>query len=294
MTTFVGLCSIDLYSDIDHLPNYGETFKGNSLARGFGGKSSNACAQYAFLTSEETQKPQLLTCVGNDSNGKAIVDHFNEIGIDTSMVDVVENQPTGLAICFVIKSESAIVIHPCYPTIDMVRKYKESIKKSKFLVTNFEMPVNVTVETLKIAKELGVKTILNASPVPENLDLDIFKNVSIAIVNQVELNAIGNVEKLLDYGVELVIVTLGSNGADLFQKGKEKVHVQSPKVKAVDTTGAGDCFLGSFAYCISKSVDYESAAKFACVCASISVQSVGTQQSYPHFDHPEIRSIIPK
>lgn len=294
MTTFVGLCSIDLYSDIDRLPSHGETLKGNSLVRGFGGKASNACAQFAFLTSDARAKPQLLTCVGRDSDGRAITAHFEDIGIDTRMVDVAEDQPTGLAICFVIRSESAIVIHPCCPTAAMVRAHAESIRSSRILVTNFEMPTDVTAEALRIAHAAGLRTILNASPVPAELDESVFGDVSIAIVNEVELRALGSAERLLARGVELVIATLGADGADLYARGCERVHVASPKVRAVDTTGAGDSFLGAFAYCVSRGVGYKEAAEFACACAAVSVQSVGTQQSYPHYDHPIISSILPK
>ncbi|KAH0786639.1 kinase, pfkB family protein [Histomonas meleagridis] len=293
-TVFAGICSIDLYSKCDRLPNLGETLKGNELNRGYGGKASNACAQYAFLAGE-SHKPSLLTCVGNDSDGKEILFYFNKININNEMVQTLDNVPTGLAICFVLdKGESAIVIHPCNPTKEMIIQNSEKLSKSKYLVTNFEMPVEVTAEALKIAHEGGSTTILNAAPIPANLDKNIFKNVTIAIVNKVELEALGNVDELFGYGVQLVVVTLGSDGADLYQKDKEKIHVASPKVNAIDTTGAGDSFLGSFSYCISMGMGYEEAAKFACICASISVQGIGTQQSYAHADHPQLKPILPK
>lgn len=292
--TFVGICSIDLYSNCHRLPNIGETIHGIALNRGFGGKSSNACAQFAFL-SDESLKPNLLTCVGNDSDGAEIEKHFREIGISTQLVQHSTTVPTGLAICFVLDGgESAIVIHPCPVTSEMVAGAKDKLKNSKYVVTNFEIPVDVASETLRIAKEAGAKTILNCSPIPEKVDISLFKNASIVIVNEVELKAIGTIEELFAQGVECVVNTCGADGAIVHTPGNAPIKVPSPKVKAIDTTGAGDSFLGSFAYCLARGSDYEAAARFACVCASISVQGIGTQGSYAHRDHEQLKDILPK
>ncbi|OHT09377.1 kinase, pfkB family protein [Tritrichomonas foetus] len=281
-TTFVGICSIDLYSRIDRLPHNGETLKGIDLNRGFGGKASNACAQFAFLATQD-EKPSLLTCVGKDSDGDSIRAHFQNININNDLVIVSEKQPTGLAICFVLdKGESAIVIHPCSLTPSMVRKYSDKISQSKFVVTNFEIPIEVAAETLKIAHQGGAKTILNFAPAPSTpCDKEIFRNTSICIANEVEMAALGtSVEELHSLGVECVIETLGGKGANIHVNGKDVIHVDAPKVEVVDTTGAGDSFLGSLTYFLSKGKSYEEASKFACFAASQSVQRIGTQQSY--------------
>lgn len=294
-TTFVGICSIDLYAKSSRLPQYGETLQGESLNKGFGGKASNACAQFAFLA-EGSTPPQLLTVVGNDSDGQSIQNHFKDICIDTKLIQVSNSVPTGLAICFVLgeKGESAIVIYPCSVTLDMVHQCQSEISSSKFVVTNFEIPVPVAAETLKIAHAGGATTVLNASPLPEAVPDEIFSNCTIVIVNQVELQKLGSVQHLHDLGVECVIITLGPNGASVFEKGQNEQSVPSPSVTAVDTTGAGDSFLGSFVYCLSRGMSRIDAAKIACIAASISVQSVGTQQSYAHHDHPQLISILPK
>ena len=292
--SFVGICSIDLYSRCSRLPNIGETIHGIGLNRGFGGKASNACAQFAFLCDNST-KPKLLTCVGKDSSGKEIQEHFEKIGIKSELIQISENVPTGLAICFVLdKGQSAIVIHPCPVTLEMVRQNAENLRKSKIVVTNFEIPVDVALETLKISQEGGATTILNVSPIPSNVELSLFANATIVIVNEVELKCIGSVEQLYDQGVKCVVVTLGSEGAIVHEKGKEPVPIPTVQVEAVDTTGAGDSFLGTFSYCLSKNLSIVDSAKVACVAASISVQSIGTQQSYPHFDHPQLIPILPK
>ncbi|EAX87838.1 kinase, pfkB family protein [Trichomonas vaginalis G3] len=292
-TTFVGICSIDLYSRCHALPNLGETIHGIALNCGFGGKAPNACAQFAFL-SDSTLKPNLLTAVGNDSDGKVIVDHFKEIGVSPQYVQVSKEAPSGLALCFVLDGgESAIVIHPCPVTIDMVHQMKDKLANSKLVVTNFEIPIETALEVLKISRNGGAKTILNVSPVPEQRDINLFKDASVVIVNEVELASFGSVEDLFNIGVECVVQTQGAKGATILERGKQPVHVPSIKVDVVDTTGAGDSFLGSFTYCLAKGCSYEEAAKVACITAAISVTGVGTQGSYAHRDHPLLKSILP-
>ena len=292
--TFVGICSIDLYSRCDRLPHNGETIKGIELNRGFGGKASNACAQYAFLA-KTAEKPHLLTCVGKDSDGKLIQDHFEKININTDMVVVSEKQATGLAICFVLDNgESAIIIHPCPVTSEMVKANTSKIQASKYVITNFEIPIDVAAETLEIAHKAGAKTILNFAPAPAvPCDKDIFRNTSICIANEIEMKALNtSVEELHSLGVEIVIETLGKDGANVHINGKEKIHVPAPSVNPVDTTGAGDAFLGSFTYFLAKGDSPEEAAKKGCFLASQSVQKIGTQQSYLHRDDPLIANFF--
>ena len=291
-TTFVGICSIDLYSRCERLPNMGETLKGIELNKGFGGKASNACAQFAFLATPE-EKPSLLTAIGKDTDGESIIKHFESININKGSVIINENQPTGLAICFVFnKGESAIIIHPCSLTKEMIHQHADTIKKSKIVVTNFEIPADVAAETLKIAHEAGAKTILNVAPVT-SCNKDIFRNTTIVIANQVEMEELKtSVQELHSFGVEVVIETLGSEGANIHENGKGTTHVSATKVKALDTTGAGDSFLGSFTYFISKGKSDVEAAQNACKLASISVQKIGTQSSYAHRGDPEIASLF--
>lgn len=291
-TTFVGICSIDLYSRCERLPNLGETLKGIRLNKGFGGKASNACAQFAFLATPE-EKPSLLTAVGKDTDGDSILEHFESININKESVIRNENQHTGLAICFVLdKGESAIVIHPCSLTQEMIHQNEEIIKKSKIVVTNFEIPTDVAAETLRIAHEAGAKTILNVAPATK-CDKEIFRNTSIVIANQVEMKELDtSVQELHSFGVEVVIETVGKDGANVHENGKPSIHVPAAPVNAIDTTGAGDSFLGSFTYFISIGKSYEEAAKNASKIASISVQKIGTQSSYAHRNDPEIVSLF--
>lgn len=174
----------------------------------------------------------------------------------------------------------------------MVQQHDEAIKKSKIVVTNFEIPVDVAAETLKIAHEAGATTILTVA-LATSCDKIIFRNSTIVIANQNETGALKTtVDELHSLGVEAVIETLGGDGANVYVKRKQKVHVSTTPVKAIDTTGAGDSFLGSFAYFLSKGQSYEEAAQKACKISSLSVQQIGTQSSYAHRGEPEIASSI--
>lgn len=291
--TFVGIFNHDLISKINNLPGLGETIHGISLAHGMGGKASNACAQFAFLADKD-HKPVLITSVGTDSNGTNAIQKFKEMGVVTDHFNITKDIPTGCAICFVLdKGESAIVIHPNPVTKTILEKSADVLMKSKYVVTNFEIPFEVALEALSIAKKGGATTILNVSPVPENPQPKMFKDCSIIIVNEHELKALGSVNSLFEVGVEAVIMTSGEKGATIHVKGKPEVNVPSPKVKPVDTTGAGDSFLGSFAYCLSKGKDYIESARIACITASISVTGIGAQGSYAKRDHPQLAGLIP-
>jgi ribokinase len=286
--TFVGICNIDLYSECPRLPIPGETIAGTKLSRGFGGKASNACSQYAFLASD-ADPPSLLTAVGTDASGREFLDHFARIRIRTDLVQI-RDGATGLAICFVLAhGESAIVIHPCPVTLDMISICQSAISASQIVVTNFEIPPAVAAEALRIGASAGATTILNAAPVPPDLDFEVFRHCKIVIANKIEMEAIGTPEKLFGLGVSLVIVTIGRDGAVLYEKGADCVKVPSLVVEAVDSTGAGDSFLGAFAYGIAKGMVYEQVARLACVAAAISVQSLGAQQSYVHAGDPRLK-----
>jgi ribokinase len=125
-----------------------------------------------------------------------------------------------------------------------------------------------------------------------DLDRTIFAFATVVIANEIEMVALGTPDDLFAFGVKLVVVTLGKKGALLHESGKETVAVGTTQVEVVDTTGAGDSFLGSFAYCIAKGMGYQEAAAFACATATISVQSVGTQQSYAHRNDPRLSRLL--
>eukprot|EP01098_Paradermamoeba_levis_P001878 TRINITY_DN1215_c0_g1_i1.p2 TRINITY_DN1215_c0_g1~~TRINITY_DN1215_c0_g1_i1.p2 ORF type:complete len:235 (-),score=84.08 TRINITY_DN1215_c0_g1_i1:225-929(-) len=175
-----------------------------------------------------------------------------------------------------------------------VRKEEKIIKKAKVLVCQLEISLETTLEALKIAKEgEGTITVFNPAPAPLSPLPPLFFSLSDYICpNETEAEVLTGVKvsdiksaeeaakKLLEKGAKNVLMTLGSNGA-LLVNSNHSTHIPTEKVQAVDTTGAGDCFLGSFAFFLASGNSVEESIKKANLIASISVQSHGTQTSFP-------------
>jgi ribokinase len=188
-------------------------------------------------------------------------------------------------------------------TILDVMKAEETLKNTKVLVCQLETPPLATIEALAIFNGISI---LNGAPAIDKYHDDLMKFPTIFCVNETEAASFANmstvdldnvkeaIEKLLQKGCNTVVVTLGAQGAVFASKNDPRpVHVKAPKVlKAIDTTGAGDAFIGSLAYFLSKySIDQMSMQQkvgAACEIASLSVQHEGTQSSFPKIDDPKV------
>ena len=175
-------------------------------------------------------------------------------------------------------------------TPEDVRKAEKEISESAVVVTTLELGL----ETVKVAMETGrrhgVPTILNAAPGRADLDQEILSQVDILVVNETEAELLAGSSDLNKCGEILrlkcgtVIITLGKDGALLWEKEKAVVKVDCPRVEAekvVDTTGAGDAFVGSLAFFLSSRVEMVESVRRSCCVASLTVQTQGTQASYP-------------
>ena len=172
-----------------------------------------------------------------------------------------------------------------------VRKAEAEIRESSVVVTTLELGL----ETVKVAMEIGrlhgVKTILNAAPGRTDLGREILENVDILIVNETEAELLAGRANLDECGeilrniCQTVIITLGKEGAMLWEKDRDMVKVACPlvdKEKVVDTTGAGDAFVGSLAYFLSRGQEMRESVRRSCEVATLTVQRQGTQASYPN------------
>ena len=175
-------------------------------------------------------------------------------------------------------------------TAEDVRKAEKEISGSAVVVTTLELGL----ETVKVAMETGrrhgVTTILNAAPGRADLEQEVLSNVDILVVNETEAELLAGSSDLNKCGEILrkkcgtVIITLGKDGALLWEKDKAVVKVDCPRVEAekvVDTTGAGDAFVGSLAFFLSSRVEMVESVRRSCCVASLTVQTKGTQASYP-------------
>ncbi|XP_054052523.1 ribokinase isoform X2 [Rissa tridactyla] len=272
----VGSCMTDLVSLTTRLPRAGETILGHKFFIGFGGKGANQCVQSARLGA----KTSLICKVGKDSFGNDYVENLKKNGISTGQNVIVIVPGANLLLNF-----------------EDLKRASDVICKAKVVVCQLEITPAVSLEALKMAHASGVKTLFNPAPALADLDPQFYSYSDIFCCNETEAEIltgipVGNLEDaekvgrmLLERGCKLVIVTLGAEGCMMISV-EEPIpkHVPAGKVRAVDTTGAGDSFVGALAFYLAyypKLAMEEMIRKSNCV-ASVSVQASGTQSSYPY------------
>lgn len=279
------------------LPAAGETIVGSKFSQGFGGKGANPAVMSARLGA----KTALISMVGEDSFGKEYKEDLIKNKIDVSHVGTTSKAATGVAPIFVNDSgENSIVVVKGandYLTEECVESAKDLIQNSKILLCNLEIDPKATLHALKMAKSFNIRSLFNMAPATTGLE-DYFQYCDILVVNESEAEIITGMQvpgvqeaktaakSILQKGCQVVIVTLGENGAVVMSKADdEAVHIPTPKVQAMDTTGAGDAFCGSLAVFLSTKPELglQESVYRANRIAGITVQSPGTQTSYPHW-----------
>lgn len=294
---FIGACVVDLTSYADRFPLPGETVIGTDFVMGHGGKGANACV----MGTRMGLRCALIAKVGTDKIGKDYLAYIKDLGINTVHVKHTEEKTTNATANIVVTrtGQNSIVYVPgaaSYLTPDDVRQAEGLIKKAKILVGLYECSKATLLEALKIARKHKVTTFVNAAPYDPSMSEQIYKLVDIICVNETEAgNATGtkvtdkeSVEKaariLQSKGCPTVIVTMGAEGAGVLAKKQHKMQfVSTEKVEVEDTTGAGDAFTGAFAYQYVRHPELALVEMIykACGIATITVQSPGTQFSYP-------------
>ncbi|MFL2648136.1 MAG: ribokinase [Candidatus Actinomarinales bacterium] len=281
----VGSSNIDQISYVENIPGDGETVFGSSYQMGFGGKGANQAVMASLLGAET----YMITCLGEDVYADMTIENYKKNNINIDHLQIVPGS-SGVAPIWVDESgqNRIIVISGSNDLID-AEKVIESLSKItdlKIIVGQFEIPLEVTEKVFSFAKENNITTILNPAPakIPsENL----LSLTDWFIPNEVEFATISNLdafvdEDLIEYGNSIsgnLIVTLGEEGAA--SVAEDSVNkISAPKVKAIDTTGAGDAFVGAFAYGLASDLMPQDAIKLAIDRASNSVTKPGTQISY--------------
>uniref|UniRef100_A0A493TNG3 Ribokinase n=1 Tax=Anas platyrhynchos platyrhynchos TaxID=8840 RepID=A0A493TNG3_ANAPP len=243
------------------LPKAGETVLGQKFFIGFGGKGANQCVQSARLGA----KTSLICKVGNDSFGNDYVENLKKNGVSTAFVGQTTEAATGTA-SIIVNSEgqNVIVIVPGANLLlnsEDLKRASDVICKAKVVVCQLEISPAVSLEALKMARASGVKTLFNPAPALADLDPQFYTHSDVFCCNETEAEIltgipVGNLEDagkvgrmLLERGCKLVVVTLGAEGCVMISV-EEPIpkHVPAGKVRAVDTTGAGDSFVGALAF----------------------------------------------
>ncbi|KAK3883855.1 hypothetical protein Pcinc_011852 [Petrolisthes cinctipes] len=291
----VGSCMTDLISYTPHLPNPGETICGHRFSVSFGGKGANQCVVATRLGANTA----MVAMVGDDSFGQNYLQNFRDNGVDIAHVGVTEKAATGVAQIAVDDSGENCIIIVAGANLKLtprdVERAEEVIKGSDVVVCQGEISMEATLAALKLARKHGVKTLMNAAPAVPNLHPDIIKHSDIFCVNENEAevmtkrkvktvqDALEAGKLLLDQGCGSAVITLGKDGAVFCQHGHQDFHVPAEAVTPVDTTGAGDAFVGALAYFLAyhPGLTMEEMMHRCSKVASVSVQAPGTQTSYP-------------
>ncbi|MBB3025517.1 ribokinase [Trueperella pyogenes] len=286
----IGSNMVDLISYIDRMPQEGETVEAPDFSIGCGGKGANQAVAAARLGSDVF----MLTRVGNDVFADNTIENFRRNGIDTEYV-LRTDSTSGVAPIFVDpQSHNSILIIKGangFLTPQDIEDAAEKIATCRLIVLQLEIPLESVYAAIQFGKAHGIPVLLNPAPAQPDLELEKVKDCTYFVPNESELSlltgmpvdTITDIENaahaLLEAGIRDVIVTLGSKGA-LWVNAEQSKHFAAPKVNAVDTTGAGDAFIGCFSHELVESGDVEIAIETAIRYASDSVTRKGTQTSY--------------
>jgi ribokinase len=281
----VGSAMIDLTAYAKVIPAPGQTLEGDLFTTGFGGKGANQ----AVIAAHCGAQVHFVGKLGNDLFGNSIAENFKKLGIGSQFLER-SDTPNGVAHIWVdANGENRIVIIPgANHEIEVKKAVQaiESIPDLAVVVAQCEIKQEVTLAAFTAAKKRGCVTILNPAPY-QPLSSELLEVTDWIIPNETEFKELhgqapSNDEVLKSFRPgRNSIVTLGSEGAVLIASNGNLTRVSAPKVNAVDTTGAGDAFVGVFAFGLASGKSPEDAMKLGIKVATMSVTRKGAQSSYP-------------
>ena len=280
----IGSSNIDQIAYTKNIPADGETLFGDSFQMGFGGKGANQAVMAGLLGADV----YMITCLGDDVYKEMTINNYEANNVNTDHIQLVKGASGVAPIWVDATGQNRIIVIPgANNEIDAQKAISsiEEIGDISVLVGQCEIPMEVNHEVFQYAKSNSITTIFNPAPA-KKLEREFLEHISWLIPNENEFELISGMEpnddNFLKFNEEIpcnLIVTLGEKGAVLVDENKTH-YFDAPSVNAIDTTGAGDSFIGTFAYELSESNSPESCIKKAVEKASQSVTKKGTQSSY--------------
>ena len=289
----VGSLNMDLIVRMPRFPVAGETLAGHGFATAAGGKGANQAVAAARLGATVA----MVGCLGDDANGTELRAGLLAEGIDCSGVATVPGVATGIATILVDDAgQNAIVIAAgsnAEMTAERLADHDGLLAAADIVIAQLEVPTATVEATLLRAHELGRTVILNPAPAVGPLPESWYSLIDYLIPNESEAalltgiavdsppSALQAAEKLLASGARRVLITLGSQGV-FYADGERHLHLPVEPVVAVDTTAAGDTFVGGFAAGLAEGMSLESAIRLGQQAAALAVTRPGAQPSIPH------------
>jgi len=286
----IGSANIDLTTFTDQFPKPGETIFGQKFDLGFGGKGANQAVAARLCGGEVL----MVARVGNDLFGPATIENFEKIGIDTTYVKQIEGLSSGVAPIFVEPNgqNRIFVVKGANEALTPadIDAAANALRKVDCIVLQFEIPLETVYYTIASARRYDIRCIVNPAPA-QAVDMRALAGLDYLIPNETEAETItgipvGNIdaatkcgEQLLSEGIRRVIITLGEKGCLLIGHDIRE-HLAGFPVHTVDSTGAGDAFIGSFAVFLGEGFPERDALRRANLYAALSTMRVGTQKSF--------------
>ena len=286
----IGSANIDLTTFTSRFPKPGETIFGDSFDLGFGGKGANQAVASRLCGAEVF----MIARVGSDLFGPATIENFKTQGIDATHVKQLQGVSSGVAPIFVEPSgqNRILVVKGANDRLMPadVEAAADTLKSVDCMVLQFEIPLETVYHSVRFAREKGIRCIVNPAPA-QPADLKALDGLDYFVPNESEAETITGMpvrnlddakkcaEKLLTEGMKRVIITLGASGSLLASRDAME-HVGPFQVKSIDSTGAGDAFIGSFAVFLGEGLPEREAVRRANLYAGLSTTGVGTQKSF--------------
>ena len=290
----IGSLNYDIILKSHRLPERGETMPVDQAVFSAGGKGANQAVQAAKLGIPT----YMVGCVGEDAQGVFLMETAEKYGLNTSFVKMLNNVPSGMAVVSAMDDGSvfaSLVRGANYSVTKADVDSAESVmREAAIVILQMEIPLEVNEYAVKKAKEYGCTVLLNAAPAME-APKELLSSCDIIVVNEVEaafylkeeITSIeqakaGAAKMAQDYGAD-IIITLGKDGA-VVSDGGSVTFIPSKKVHAVESTGAGDSFIGGTAYALIQGMNLTQACEFATCCSAVTVCRMGALDSMPTLD----------
>lgn len=292
----LGSINMDMVISTPYMPKNGETLTGSNFFLNGGGKGANQ----AVAASKQGGNVKLIASVGSDVFGSDLIAKLKEYNVDTTYIATLNGVNTGVAMIIIEDGDNRIILDSGSNgkiTNNQIDVALENASEGDIFITQLENNFDAVLYGLKSAKEKGMITIFNPAPAVV-LDNEFFSYVDYLVINETECEIFTGIlpiddetknaayQKLQAMGVANLIITLGSKGSVCFA-GSEKLVIKAHKVDAVDTTAAGDTYVGSFASQLALGKSVVDSLTYASLCSALTCLKKGAQQSIPYKDEVE-------